>query len=464
MKAYSLFWIFIVMGFSVPVLGQKSSFLNIISADTLIGEQRPQGNLRRLIGNVKLRDDDLLMDADSAHHWVDRQELIGYGNVQILGKNQNVWADSVRYNTRTDIGTMLGRVVIETGSGFIYSQECIFDYNTEIAEFPTALRIEDDQGILIAQKGLFFTAIDSAALWNRVIAQDSTRYSEADSMRINEANEHYKLYGHVFIEDVKEKSRISGAYSERDSTGLQLIKGQAHFSQQDTAQADTTHIQADLIRRVKNDSTDIMQAFGSAQIWSNSYSAIADSMLFEQSVDSLYLMMGASLWAGQMQLSDSLLQLYLPNNELKSILAPQKPILVQLDSALNMHHQIQGESIQIIFTEGEIDSLMSVDLARIVYHSQENDTVNTILMDSDRITMWFEADSLIRVGGYKGIKGSVFENITPENQLRLDRFKWTPNLRPTKPETSPQPRFKGIPTELPFTPTPRFLNYIEQQK
>ncbi|MGM0739121.1 MAG: OstA-like protein, partial [Bacteroidota bacterium] len=86
---------------------------------------------------------------------------------------------------------------MQSGSSQLFSEEVFYSFATEIALFPDRLRLEDERGVLVADSGYYYNALDSAVFRGHVQAADSLQYIEADSMFTRRNDEYYELHGRV---------------------------------------------------------------------------------------------------------------------------------------------------------------------------------------------------------------------------------------------------------------------------
>src|SRR6056297_1606241 len=110
-KSISFFLVFLLMltgAFST--LNAQDSVI-IIQADRLDGGIVDGGTIRKILGDVILQTEDMIMETDSVYQYVNRNLLIAF-NSQIETENEMIWADTLYHNTETEFSRMRGKVIV----------------------------------------------------------------------------------------------------------------------------------------------------------------------------------------------------------------------------------------------------------------------------------------------------------------------------------------------------------------
>ncbi len=106
--------------------------------------------VRKILGNVILTTEEMVMETDSVYHYVDDNLLLAF-NLQIETEDEMIWADTLYHDTETDVSRLRGRVVVQSEKNILFSDSIDVDMATDIATFDVPVRFEDDQGTLIAE-------------------------------------------------------------------------------------------------------------------------------------------------------------------------------------------------------------------------------------------------------------------------------------------------------------------------
>ncbi len=440
----SVFLTLLLWMIAVPALAQNR--VEILRANRGTGEQTADGFVRRLTGNVLLRSEKITVATDSAIHYVDKNELLAFGNITITTETDIITTDELFYNTRTEQSRLKGNVEIRRDSTVIYSETTNYDFKTEIAVFRDPIRMVDTKGELQAQRGTYFAKTDSAMVFGNVQVADSTYYIEADSLYSNRTSESHKMFGMVFLHDIKEDTRITGRYVEADSTGRRWIQGDAFIEQIDSTSADTTYLRAADILVTRADGYRTILAIGDVMSWSADYATLSDTTtVFE--ADSLTILRGSPrAWHKDMQLSGDSLDIHTRNEKIERIIAIGSPSAAQRDSVTLRVHQMKGDTLIISFDDGVLRQFSIRTNANILYHSKTDEDApdGAIEMSAVAIDVLFEDGDATDVKAVKGITGSYLEESADLDSRRMPGVKWEPEEKPLRPTVRPTPRLTPI--------------------
>lgn len=417
--------------------------VDILRAGQGIGEQTDQGFVRRLKGNVLLRSGETTIACDSAIHYVDKNELYAYGRIRITTKRDVITSRFLFYNTRTEESRLTGGVVITRDSTILRSATADYAFKSETAVFTDPIELEDGNSTLKALRGTYFAEIDSAKLFGRVQLADSTYYLEADSLFTNRKSETHRLLGQVYLHDLKEDTKIIGAYVEADSTGRRWIRGRALIQQVDSAATDTTFLRAESILVLRDGDHRTIHALRDVRYWSADYATWSDTLLVMEADSVSHLRGNPSAWHKKIQLSGDRIDLRFRDEKLETILATGKPTAAQMDTTIGRLNQMKADTLLVRFTAGEVASVHLAPAGTILVHNKKDDDQpdGAIEMSATRITIRFADGEASDVDARIGIRGRFLEEGPDVPAFRLPDIRWEPERRPGRPETTPAPRF-----------------------
>lgn len=451
-----------VLLFTVPESICAQSRVNIIQADRAVGGIVDGQNVRKILGNVILQTDRMLMETDSVYQFVDRNLLMSFNN-QIETESELIWADTLLHNTRTDFSRLRGRVIIQSEQNILFSDSVDVDQQLDLAIFNVPVRFEDERGTLIAESGLYYQAVDSAVFRGNVQLADSTQYLEADSLFMNRSADLYELFGRVYADDFEDNVRFAGDYLYADSLGYRLLTGDAWLMEVNEAETDTTHLFAEMIELLETDTTSFMDAFENVRIWSPKFAAIADTANYRDDLDQFILRSSPTLWQKRMQLTGPYIEAQLEDDEIKFLRSFTQPIVVMEDSTTGRLHQMTGDTLHAYFDAGTIERIRVFDNNESIFHNKdENDEPDGLIemISAGSLTMYFTEGDIDSLVAKRNIDGSFLPEEPQNIERRLDNFQWNPELKPEKPELR-TPRLPAIPDDRPFEMPPRYLRYLQ---
>ena len=445
-----------------PHSTSAQSLVNIIQADRLDGGFVNGQAVRKLIGNVKLSTDDMVMDADSVYQFTGRNLLHAF-NVQIETDDEMIWADTIFHNTRTDFSELRGRVIISSENNTLFSQAVDINNPADLAIFNKPVRFEDDRGRLIAQSGLYYQRLDSAVFRGDVQLADSTQYLESDSLFMNRSSDLYELFGRVYAEDYEDNVIFTSDYLYADSTGYRLLTGdEVWLMEVSESEADTTHLLSRKTELFESDTLSTMYAYENVRIWSTKFTAIADTSLFRDDIEQFILRSNPILWQDNMQLTGPVIEAYLENDEIKFLSSYVRPIAVQQDTITGRLHQMTGDTLHAFFEDGAVEEIRVFNNSEILFHVKDEDDEPDGLIEliaAGASIMYFLDGEFDFFKAVQNPDGSWLPEDPANIDRKLDNFRWDPDLNPARPLINIR-RLAEIPDELPFVLPPRYLNHL----
>jgi lipopolysaccharide export system protein LptA len=334
----------------------------------------------------------------------------------------------------------------------------------DIALFQAPVRFEDGSGALLAESGVYYQEADSAIFRGNVQLSDTTQYLEADSLFMNRTKDLYELHSRVFADDFEENVMFEGNYLYADSTGYRLLTGNdAWLMEISESEADTTHLLAKKIELQETDSTSLMDAYEQVRIWSNKFSAVADTAKFSDE-EELFVLRGAPIvWQKNIQLTGPYIEASLADGEIEFLRSYPRPIAVQEDTATGRLNQMTGDTLNAYFEAGELDSMIVYDNSEIIFHQKNDEGEPDGLMEmvaAGASTMLFDDGEFDFFKAISNINGTYIPESEGGSDRTLDNFQWNPERKPQRPPIR-QPRLPAIPDEPFFELPPRYLLYLE---
>lgn len=437
----------------------------INQADQAEGVTIDGETVRKILGNVILTTEEMVLETDSVYQYTDRNLLMAY-NLQIETENEMIWADTLYHDTEAELSRLRGRVIVRSEQNIMFSDSIDVDMQTDIATFNVPVRFEDEDGTLTAQNGLYFQQVDSAVFRGNVQLADTTQYLESDSLFMNRSSDLYEMYGQVYAHDYEDDVRFSGQYLYADSTGYRLLKNDAWLMEVSESKEDTTHLFAETIELTEEDTVSFMDAFGDVRMWSLEFSAIADTANYRDDLDQFILRSSPKLWHENIQLSGPYTEAYMEEDNIRFLTSYPRPIIVQEDSVTQRLHQMTGDTLNAYFENGKLQRMRIFNNTEVIFHNKdENDEPDGLMemISAGPLTIFFKEGELDSLIAKQNIDGSYLPEDSTNVNRKLDNFQWNPELRPERPGVQ-SPRLPPIPEGRPFELPPRYIRYLESQQ
>lgn len=421
------------------------------------------GERIRKIYDAEMQLGDVTMVCDSAWQYLNTNELQAFGNIQIDTSTENIWADTLYYYTNQDLSKLRGRVIIKQDSTLLFGEKVDYNFLTKVAYFQEGIRLEDDSGILTAYRGTYFQNQDSAIFRNHVQISDSSQYAEGDSLFINRKSEYLQLYSNVFVIDSTNNGLLTGDYLEADSTGMRYVLGNGYLRNVDgdSTDTDTTHIYANELLMLENDSTSTISGYKDVSVWSKNFSSLSDSLFYDGSTELFELDGKPKAWHKNIQLTGPFISVQMDSNQVKELRSFVGAFAVQEDSITKRLHQLKGDSLFAYFDSGSVSEIVMYPNSEILYHTKNdaNEADGAMESASPKTILYFENGELsqAKMGQNNGLFLPEYEGLI---ERTLDGFEWNPEIRPVKRIDEPAPKWEPIPLERPFELPTRFIEFM----
>src|SRR6056297_341331 len=134
----------------LPNRSEAQNRVNILDADRGDGAVVDGEFVRKLLGNVLLETEQMVMEADSVYLFSE-QDMLHAFNIQIETEKEMIWADTLYYNTQTDYSELRGRVIVQSENNTVFSENMDAALALELIIFSDPVRFEDERGTLLAE-------------------------------------------------------------------------------------------------------------------------------------------------------------------------------------------------------------------------------------------------------------------------------------------------------------------------
>ncbi len=436
--------------------------VDIIRADSGSGEVVNGEAVRNLIGNVRLRQDSTLLSADRAVQYVDRNEIVFDGSVQIIDRGDSLSARHVFYDTRTKTGKAEGQVRLSDGDVIVFAPSGRYFVDEKRGRFEEGLTLVDSATTVVSRQGEYWSEEKRAEFEGDVrLDQDRTRL-EADSVTYFRETEVSLARGNVFIERIGDDDE-----GDPDSSRVTMLFGgkayndnRARYSKVEerpllvrvetdsTGATDTLLVRSVTLESSKQDSLQRLVATDSVRIWKGDMASLSDSLVYDRITlndevdrEEIRLFRNPSLWHRDSQVTGDTVRVTLREGRIDSLLVSGNAFVAQQDTALidpkigtGRIRQLAGAGMVGLFEQDSLRTLIvEPDVELIHYMAEDDGTPNGAVRSAgDRGVFRFRSDRLDRVTIETGVQATYYpEGKIPES-FELPGYRWEPDRRPTR--------------------------------
>jgi len=278
---------FALVTFASSSAGAQVRIVEILNADLIEVTEDSTGTVRRMTGNVRLRQDTTWIRADRVIEYERQRLYLLSGSVRIISGRDTLTARTVTYDANTKVSIAEGSVRVGNGESTLYAPSTRYDSRAEVSAFEGGGRILNEGAILVAPSGTYDSPRRFARLDGPVSLQDSTgtlyaargtydarvqradfagdvrlyrpdARMHADSVVYFRRTERARAYGRVVLQRLGEGGSIERVgQAPSDSSARTLLFGEELLfdGQEDLAQVRGSETRDPLLLLLKADST-----------------------------------------------------------------------------------------------------------------------------------------------------------------------------------------------------------------
>jgi lipopolysaccharide export system protein LptA len=468
--------------------------IEILNADSSLQDLKVDPDLSRLLGNIKMRHKDVLMNCDSGYFYKAKNQFRAFskvhiqqgdtlnlysdylfydgitgnafvkGKVELINKETHLYTDSLNYNVNDKIARYnhRGRITNAKNTltsivGIYYMSQDLFhfkdsvkivnpdyvmtadtmDYNTisEIAYFTGPTKLVGDSLNLYCEKGWYDTKKEITSVWKHAVMDNFKQIVHGDSLFFNDSTGYGESFGNVIIEDTTNHMAIEGDYAWYYKQPERfLVTKKAVFIQ--ISNKDSLFLHADTISAITRKDKALkdyrlMRAYHGCRVFSKDLQARCDSLSYSFQDSVIRLYRNPILWSVENQLTADSMAVFTKNQKTDRLeLYNTAFIASQVDTI--RFNQTKGRSLTGHFKDNELYKINIKGNGEVLYY----------LLDGDAVAGFDKSKCAdIEVLLEKGKVSQIFEYVNPEgvidpplpaNPERLDGFKWFDKLRPKK--------------------------------
>ncbi|HEY0030179.1 MAG TPA: OstA-like protein [Bacteroidia bacterium] len=185
---YFLFFISPLLSYSQSDVKSGGKKILIEHSGSLQFDKNLGNGAQRLIGDVRFRQDNILMFCDSAYLYKDNS-LDAFGHVHIQqGDSIHLYGDLLKYNGNTKKALITRNVLVNKGDMQLTTDELNYDVATSVGYYVTPAKIVNKENTLTSNTGYFFAKSNDLTFKKNVVLTNPQFVINCDTMRYNTAS------------------------------------------------------------------------------------------------------------------------------------------------------------------------------------------------------------------------------------------------------------------------------------
>lgn len=195
----------ILMLFLLPAMvldAQEKKRVDILQAQSLETNEKIVANAQRLLGDVLISHNNILMWCDSAYAYTGTNRVDAFGNVHInQGDTLHLYARMIKYDGDRSFARAIGNVRLVNKNTTLYSDTVDYDLALNIGYYDDTGKIVDSTNVLTSQIARYFVNQDVVWFYRNVEGKNENYTLISDTVRYNTVTGIFNIQGPTTIKD-----------------------------------------------------------------------------------------------------------------------------------------------------------------------------------------------------------------------------------------------------------------------
>lgn len=488
---------FLAMTFLVFLLpffsfSQEQKEVEIINADYLKMQEADGKKFTRLIGNVALKQDEVMMWCDSAILDKESNSVDAYGRVHIQQDTIDAYSQSLHHDGNKKFSRLNNNVRLTDSKMILYTEELFYDIKNKMSYYLTGGRVVKDSTVITSERGYYYNKTREVFFNGNVVMTDPNYNLNSDTLMYQVETKVSNFFGNTEI--FNKDSRIycnNGWYdSKRDVSSFgkntvvvnppQHLAGDSLYYERfrgygkaigpfvwtdssmdveiharlgefiDSQQyimatqkplliykmdKDSLFLTSDTLKSLNKSKTDTLRvffAYHKVRMFMKEMQGVCDSLYYSFEDSTFRMYYNPVMWSDNIQMSGDTVYLQTKNKKADK-LSIYKSAFIVSPSGKKYFDQIKGINIFGYFKENELHHMDVKGNGESLYFGKDDKDKyigNNKALSTD-ITLYFankKIDKIVFVEKPEAVF-TPLKMLTPE-QLTLKDFKWLIDKKP----------------------------------
>ena len=407
---------------------QESPNRLVINGDSLKGKLVDGQNIREVLGNVVITQEDIRITCNKAIQYIKSNNAELIGNVVITQDSVVITTERGRYFGNIKIAYSDSAVHLNNKEMNLLADKGNYNLQTKIANFFGNVNFKDSVTNLKSHKLVYKKKLEEIIAVGSVQVSDSTSIVRADSLIHNRNTRFSEGFNNISIENSENNVTIFGDHliDDKDSN-VAKISGDpflVQIEELENGKYDTLFIKSKYLESRKSSGSSLF-AIDSVKIIRGGFLSNNDYTIYDKDADQITIFKQKDkekpvLWYENNQVIGDSIYIYLDSSKISKVNIIKDAILISQDSTYQFrYNQMSGDSIKLGFMESKLNNTVVNGNVLSIYYMFEEGEPNGLLKSSAKeIGIYFEDGKVSEVKMF----GSPISEFHPEN-LVIDNEK-----------------------------------------
>jgi len=488
----------ILLLLSLPVVvtaQEEKRRVDIEEADYLDSNEKIVANALRLIGNVRIRHNEVLMWCDSAYSYNGTNRVDAFGNVHInQGDTAHLYAEMIYYDGDRSFARAIRNVRLVDKSTTLYSDTVDYDLIQNLGYYDDNGKIVDSTNVLTSKIARYFVNEDVVHFYQQVEGKNEKYTLTGDTVLYNTNTGIFTIQGPTTIRDSantvygekgwynsrtgeaklmknpvvyndkqtmkgdtidydrnKGYGKASGTIEIFDRENNIIVRGRKAWFDEPSETAfitdsaefvlisdgDSLFLHADTLKTVNDTIPDekIIKAFFGVRFYRTDLQGKCDSLVYFSRDSTAQLFTKPVLWSDIHQMSADYIEMKSRKPAPDEVLLKSDAFIISRQDSV-MFDQVKGKNMTGFIIEQKLDHIFVDGNGQTIYYTRDKENIIGLnRAESGKIGIQFRDSKVFKIA----FLGNPEGKLTPIPQLmvtdrRLAGFDWKEAIRPISKE------------------------------
>jgi lipopolysaccharide export system protein LptA len=388
-------------------LAQITENVKLIDKETILTTNNLDFNLQTNVGyytnggRIKNGENDL--ESETGFYYSKLKLFHFRDSVVIHNPEYTIFADTLKYNTVSEIAYFLGPTEIISKDNYIYCENGWYDTKKNVAQF--------NENAYLASRG---------------------QYLRGDSLYYERETGLGKAFDNVELFDSTQNIILKGRHAiYTEDTEYALLTDSAQFMQ--FSENDTLYVHADTLESVLDTSGlyKILKAYYKVKIFRVDIQGKCDSLVYLESDSVFQLFREPVLWSEENQLTADQINLHLANKKLHFIDLLSSSFIISREDTVR-YDQIRGKNMRGYFINNKLVRIEVKGNGQTIYYAKDGeDLIGINRAESSDLIIYLKESKIDRINLVLAPKATLYPpDGKEEMETILKGFKWLEKYRP----------------------------------